>query len=71
MRAVQACVTTESLKQVVAAFHRSKSEMESTLQSETVDCSDEKRRTWHRKMKAAIDTYIQDITRMCRNCLIC
>ena len=71
MRAVQACVTTESLKQVISAFRRSKSDMEIALRSEAVDCSDETRRAWYRQTKAAIDKYIENITRMCRNCLVC
>jgi hypothetical protein len=70
-RAVGACVTTDSLKQVVAEFRRSKSDMATSLKDEVIDCGDEERVKWLRKMKAAIDTYIENITRMCRNCLIC
>jgi hypothetical protein len=70
-RAVEACVTTESLKQVVAEFRRSKSDMASSLQNEVFDCGEEERVKWLRKMKTAIDNYIENITRMCRNCLIC
>ena len=32
---------------------------------------DEERVKWLRKTKAAIDRYIENITRMCRNCLVC
>lgn len=70
-RAVGACVTNESLKQVVSEFRRSKTDMATSLQGEFVDCSDEERMKWFKKTKAAIDKYIDNITRMCRNCLIC
>ena len=70
-RAVEACVTTDSLTQVISEFRRSKSDMESSLQSEAVDCGDEKRLNWYRKTQAALDSYIENIARMCRNCLVC
>ena len=70
-RAVEACVTMESLTQVISEFRRSKSDMETSLQSEAADCGDEKRLTWYRKTKAALDSYIENIARMCRNCLVC
>ena len=70
-RAVAACVTTESLKQVIAKFRRSKLDMASELASDVVDCADEERVKWLRTTKAAIDRYIENITRMCRNCLVC
>jgi hypothetical protein len=70
-RAVQSCVTAESLKRVIAEFRRSKSDMENSLKTDTVDCSDEERRSWYKKTRAAIDKYIDNITRMCRNCLVC
>ena len=70
-RAVEACVTTESLKQVIAKFRRSKLDMASELASEVVDCADEERVKWLRTTKAAIDKYIENITRLCRNCLVC
>jgi hypothetical protein len=70
-RAVERCVTLESMKQVISIFHRSKSDMQNVLQVEPVDCSDERRRNWYRTTKAAIDKYIENITRMCRNCIIC
>jgi hypothetical protein len=70
-RAVEACVTRDSMKQVISIFHRSKLDTQNLLQTEPVDCSDEKRRAWYRQTKAAIDKYIENITRMCRNCLVC
>jgi hypothetical protein len=45
--------------------------MASELTSDVVDCADEERVKWLRTTKAAIDRYIENITRMCRNCLVC
>ena len=57
-RAVAACVTTESLKQVIAKFRRSKLDMASELASDEADCAEEERVKWLRTMKSAIDRYI-------------
>ena len=45
--------------------------MASELASDEVNYEEEERVKWLRTMKAAIDRYIENITRMCRNCLVC
>ena len=40
--------------------------MASELASDEADCAEEERVKWLRTMEAAIDRYIENITRMCK-----
>ena len=69
--AVQACIRPATLQLVVVRFRKNLSEKRDGITADRAICEEQRVRSLVRRIHAAIDTLVAEITQMCRSCLIC
>jgi hypothetical protein len=71
VNAVQPCIAPATLQLVVSRFRKNLQEKKASIGADKSVCEEQKMKTLVKKIHTAIDTMVDEMTRMCRSCLIC
>lgn len=71
LSAVQPCVNPASLQQVVSHFRRNLNDKNKAITAERTVCEEPRIKNLVKEIHTAIDTLVSEVTRMCKQCLIC
>jgi hypothetical protein len=69
--AVQACITPDTLSQVINQFRRNLKEKNSSITADKSICQEARIKNLVKEIHTSIDTLVNEVTRMCQSCLIC
>jgi len=71
INAVQSCVNQNSLQQVVSQFRKNLSEKNRAITAEKTVCDEPRIKGLVKEIHTAIDTLVNEVAKMCKQCLIC
>jgi hypothetical protein len=69
--AIQPCITPASIQQVMSRFRKHLHDKNAAITAEKSVCEDTRIKTLIKQIHTAIDTLVNEVTNMCKSCLIC
>lgn len=69
--AIQPCITPPTIQQVVTRFRANLKEKNAAITAEKSVCEEARIKNLIREIHTAIDTLVNEMTRMCKSCIIC
>jgi hypothetical protein len=69
--AIQPCITPATIQQVVSRFRSHLREKNAAITAEKSVCEESRIKGLIREIHTAVDTLVNEVTRMCKSCLIC
>jgi hypothetical protein len=68
---VQACITPATLQQVVSQFRKKLNERNASITADKSICQEARIKNLMKEIHTSIDNMVNEVTRMCKSCLIC
>ena len=69
--AIQPCITPPTIQQVVSRFRTHLKEKNAAITAEKTVCEEARIKNLIKEIHTAIDTLVNEVTRMCKSCIIC
>jgi hypothetical protein len=69
--AIQPCLTPATIQQVVGRFRKHLHDKNAAITAEKSVCDDPRIRSLVKQIHTAVDTLVNEVTRMCQSCIIC
>jgi hypothetical protein len=69
--AIEPCINPPTIQQVVTRFRAHLKEKNAAITAEKTVCQEARIKNLIKEIHTAIDTLVNEVTRMCKSCIIC